>query len=350
MDRYIGLDVHAQSCTFVVLGPSGRMIRSAIIETNGMALLEFLKLVPGTRHLCIEECAQSQWLYELLAPHTAETRVVVPDRSMGNKNDALDARGLADAIRLNRRLKQVYKGEGPFSELRELARTYRMVHRDVVRTKNRLKSCYRARGVSCPGQDVYRPNERELWLRRLPPSMRLAARTLYEELDSLDGLRDRARKQLIEESHRHAITGILETAPGLGPIRIAQLLPIVVTPHRFRTKRTFWAYCGFAVIMRSSSDWQQAHGGWQRAMSAQTRGLNRKHNKVLKEIFKGAATTVLAKSRSSPLCEHYNRLLEQGTKPNLAKLTLARNIAAITLAMWKNQEAYDPTKQRRKNA
>ena len=35
-------------------------------------------------------------------------------------------------------------------------------------------------------------------------------------------------------------------------------------------------------------------------------------------------------------------MLEHGTKPPLAKLTLSRKIAAALLAMWKNQEAYNP--------
>jgi hypothetical protein len=33
-----------------------------------------------------------------------------------------------------------------------------------------------------------------------------------------------------------------------------------------------------------------------------------------------------------------------GTKPNLAKLTLARKIAATVLAMWKKEERYTPEK------
>jgi hypothetical protein len=39
------------------------------------------------------------------------------------------------------------------------------------------------------------------------------------------------------------------------------------------------------------------------------------------------------------------RLLDAGTKPNLARLTIARRIAAAVLAMWKH-EVYDATKQR----
>jgi hypothetical protein len=36
-----------------------------------------------------------------------------------------------------------------------------------------------------------------------------------------------------------------------------------------------------------------------------------------------------------------------GTKPNLAKLTIARRIAAILLAVWKTGEEYDPKKHRK---
>ncbi len=63
--------------------------------------------------------------------------------------------------------------------------------------------------------------------------------------------------------------------PGLGPIRIAQLLPIVITPYRFRTKRQFWAYCGFGLVTRTFADWTKVGGRWVRVPAQQTRGLNR---------------------------------------------------------------------------
>jgi hypothetical protein len=40
-------------------------------------------------------------------------------------------------------------------------------------------------------------------------------------------------------------------------------------------------------------------------------------------------------------------MLASGTKPHLAKLTVARQIAAIVLATWKSQEEYDPGRSRR---
>jgi hypothetical protein len=62
----------------------------------------------------------------------------------------------------------------------------------------------------------------------------------------------------------------------------------------------------------------------------------------LKSIFKGAATTVITQRNKDPIYGRYERLLDGGTKPTLAKLSLARMIAATVLRMWKDEEEYDP--------
>ena len=165
---------------------------------------------------------------------------------------------------------------------------------------------------------------------------------LGQELDALMAFRAATEKEMLRESHRHAISRVLETAPGFGPIRVALLLPIVVTPYRFRTKRQFWSYCGLGVVTRSSADWAQAaDGGWIKTRVPQTRGLSRQHNHFLKSIFKGAATTVITQLSKDPIHARYERLLDGGTKPTLAKLSLSRMIAATVLRMWKDEEVYD---------
>ena len=83
---------------------------------------------------------------------------------------------------------------------------------------------------------------------------------------------------------------------------------------------------------------------WIRAKVQRTQGLTWNFNHTLREVFKGAATTVIQQYPDHPLHKDYERLLAAGTKPNLAKVTLARKIAAITLAMWKHKEVYDPAK------
>lgn len=95
MDRYIGLEVHATSCTIAVVGPSGRKLQSHVVETSGQALVEQVRAIARPRHLCLEEGTQSAWLYELLSPHVDELVVAGVAPRRGPKSDALDAMGLA---------------------------------------------------------------------------------------------------------------------------------------------------------------------------------------------------------------------------------------------------------------
>jgi hypothetical protein len=55
-----------------------------------------------------------------------------------------------------------------------------------------------------------------------------------------------------------------------------------------------------------------------------------------------SATTIVAQRNKDPIHARYERLLDGGTKPTLAKLSLARMIAATVLRMWKSEEEYDP--------
>lgn len=346
MERYIGADVHSASVTFSVLDAAGKQVRRDVVETNGKALVSYIKQIPGNLHLCIEESEWSQWLYEILSPQVAEMVVYRQQWRPGPKSDAIDAHGLAEKHRTGRITCSIYKDTKRFTALREAARIYTMITRDVARVKNRMKSFYRSRGISCSGKVVYKLGQRAKLARSLPVPMRRSVELLGSELDHLEELKELAEATMLKESHRHRISRVLETAPGLGPVRVAQMLPIVVTPCRFRTKRQFWSYSGFGIVTRTSADWIRENGRWVKARVAQTRGLSFSHNHKLKAIFKGAATTVVSRSGPSPLREHYDRLLENGTKPNLAKLTIARQIAAIVLAMWKKGEKYDPGKVR----
>jgi transposase len=69
------------------------------------------------------------------------------------------------------------------------------------------------------------------------------------------------------------------------------------------------------------------------------RGLNKNHNHDLKNIFKGAA--IRAAAAAGPFQEFYAALLAKGLKPPMARLTLARKIAAITLTIWKKGVRFD---------
>jgi transposase len=111
------------------------------------------------------------------------------------------------------------------------------------------------------------------------------------------------------------------------------------TPHRFRSKRQLWTYSGLGVETHNSAQHCYVGGRLQRSKRPQqVRGLNQNHNHEMKEIFKSTATSA---SRCGPFGDFYAGLLAKGMKPEMARLTLARKIAAITLTLWKKGGRFD---------
>ena len=97
------------------------------------------------------------------------------------------------------------------------------------------------------------------------------------------------------------------------------------------------------VVTRSSADEEFVDG--QRRKSRKpptTRGLNRNHNPILKNVFKAAATSALAKP--GPLRDYYLASRKRGVRDELARLTLARKIVSVTLRLWKKGELWNPEK------
>ena len=159
----------------------------------------------------------------------------------------------------------------------------------------------------------------------------------------LQQLRQQARRELLAESRRHSITARLRQIPSLGPIRSALAVALIQTPNRFRTKRQLWAYSGLALETRTSGEHCCVQGQLRRSKKQiSIRGLNKDHNHDLKGLFKGAATT--ASVLPGPFLDFYQRSLAKGIQPTMARLTLARKIAAITLTLWKKGENFDAEK------
>jgi transposase len=207
----------------------------------------------------------------------------------------------------------------------------------------RIKALYRSRGIATTGSAVYQKKERDGWLKQLTEvGMRQRAAWLYEQLDHVRELRKRAKAAVLSEGQQHKAVQLLRTVPQVGPVRAAQIVASAGTPHRFRTKRQFWSYSALAVVTHTSAEYEMLGGRVvRRNKPVATRGLNANCNRRLKSVFISAAT---AGGSSHPWQPYLNQLKEKGMKPDMARLTLARKIAALVLSIWKKGESFDPKK------
>src|SRR5207247_1024509 len=195
----------------------------SILETKAATLLEFLAGLRGTLSVTFEEGTWAAWLYDLLKPHVQKLVVCNPRKTAllkdGNKNDRIDARKLADLLRLDN-LKPVYHGQTGVRMLRELARSYLSLVKDLTRVMNRRKAMYRSWSIPCAGGDVYYTRHRAEWLGKIREAgVRRRAEHLYQQLDMLQHLRQQARrskKQVsirgLNKDHNHDLKGLFKAA------------------------------------------------------------------------------------------------------------------------------------------
>jgi transposase len=322
------------------------VILQSVVPTNAEAIQQCIGGLHGRLHITFEEGTQAQWLYEILRKRADDVVVCDPRENRliqdGSKSDGIDAGKLSHLLRMGA-VRAVYHDRQGTLVLKELVRSYDGLVEDSVRVMYRIKAIYRSRAIATDGKAVYQPDRREDFLAKLRDVGGLKrVGALYQELDTLMQLRREAERAMVSEARRHPAYRLLRSIPQLGPVRIARLIAIVDRPHRFPNKSAFWNYCGFAVVTHSSAERKYLEGKlvWS-GKSVSTRGLNKDHNPRMKEMFKSAA--MKARIRG-PFAPFYAGLIARGLSQELATVTLARKIAAITLAVWKKGETFEPKK------
>ena len=342
--KYVGLDVHQSTISVAVLNGEGKLVLQAVVATKATAILELLQGLRGELQVTFEEGTHSAWLYDVVVRHAARVVVCNPRKNAllksGNKSDQVDARKLADLLRLGS-LWAVYHGEQSTRTLQQLVASYTALTEDAGRAMRRIKALYRSQAIGCAGKKCLGKRHRGEWLARLSDSgQRRRAEWLYQELEAVQELRRQARQAVMVECHKYAAAKWLRSLPFFGPLRTAVVIARVQTPHRFRTKRQFWTYGGLGLETRSSADYVEKDGQiMRRRKPVYIRGLNWNYRHELKNVFKSAAT--VASTMDGPFREFYEIRIAQGIQPAMARLTLARKMAALALILWKKGERFE---------
>src|SRR5215467_12922630 len=155
--KYIGMDVHTATISVAVRDATGKLIMESVLETKASQFIHGLR---GELYVTFEEGTWAAWLYDLLKPYVTNVVVCNPRRNAllkeGSRCDRIDARKLAELLHVNL-LRPVYHGEKGLRRLKELARAYLTISKDLTRVMNRVKAIYRSWGIPCAGKNVYNP-------------------------------------------------------------------------------------------------------------------------------------------------------------------------------------------------
>lgn len=326
MTKYIGMDAHSSSCNLCVMDVKGRIMDEVEIATNGRLLINYLRSIGGERHIVFEECEISSWLHELLKPEVKGITVCNPAKNgkyKRNKTDKLDARELANLLR-GGFLSGVYHDSSDREKLRSIVSSYQDIVEEGVRLKNRYKSLFRRRGQNVRGKSLY--NDESLLEGLDRPDFKFIGRHIYHLLEELEAARQDYLKEMIRLVKKFKESRYIKTIPGFGNIQTAKLISQIVNPGRFANK---YKLNGYACLARHKYESGGKEHGSQKIYG----------NKILKCVYKMSAHSAIRGSNG--LRKYYDRLRTKGLNHEKALNSVARKIAAISLALWKKGENYN---------
>jgi transposase len=338
---YIGLDIHQETTVISVRSHDGLVVKREVVPTTRLALRRFFALLRSQVRIAMEAGPMASYVASLLKSKRREVVICEGRRNRlilhGSKSDRVDADKLSELLRLGA-LRPVFQGDEATETLRRLSHHYLRLVADRCRVVQRLRSFLARMGLSFTRR-TFSPQAVPLRSIRSKSDL-LIIRSLLRHVNVLTPLVTDARSALISEASTHSEFSLLQSMPFVGPIRAAQLIAAVGTPHRFKSVRQFWAYAGLAVERRISAEHRVEKG---RAVRAKRRStscrLNRNYHPRVKKVMKDIALG--ASLGGGALRLIYDRHPEKGKRPAIARVALARRVATILFAMWKSGSCYN---------
>jgi transposase len=334
--HYIGMDCHISTLEFAVIDEAGRLVKADRVATSAKGLVEFVKGVAKPRKVFMEEGTLAAWALETCVRYGEELVITDPKRnrwiaSAGPKDDPIDALKLAQLSR-GGYIKEIRHPVGQHRRFKELMLAYHDTVRSSTRVKNKVKSKFRHHGIPCTGGTVYAKAHREEWKAELPqdPGLMLIVESLWKQVDGLAQTEKDILAAAKTQAKQYPEIELFEGIPGVGFIHAATVSAIIETPHRFGTRSKAWMYAGLGIMKRAS-------GG-----KIYTEKLSTDYNRDLKYTLKQAAESAI-KGKDNPFRRKYlDMTLLHGIPAHRARLTIARDILATMLAIWRKGERYDP--------
>ena len=332
----IGLDLHKRESQLCVGHADGTVTEQRIVTSRERFTALFAAQPPA--RVLLEASTESEWVachLESLG-HT----VIVADpnyapmyatRSRRVKTDQRDARTLMEACRAG-----TYRPAHRLSAPRRHVRAELAVRDAVVRTRYvaLAKALVRRDGLRVPSSAAERVG---VHLQALPASPALAAELapLVTLLPVLNATIAAADQRVAALEQTDPSVALLMTAPGIGAVTASALVATIDDITRFASAHQFEAYLGVVPGERSS--------GEQRRVGPITKAGNRRARWLLVEA---AGRILRSKDPDSAALRAWARTVAARRSNRIAVVALARRLAGVLYAMWRDGVPYEAGKIR----
>jgi len=334
----IGIDVHKKESQLCILTEAGEVIERRIRTERARFAAVLGPRAPAG--VLLEASTESEWVATCLEELGHLVVVADPNyaamyatRSRRVKTDRRDARVLAEACRLG-----AYRPAHRTSPARRQLRAELVVREALVRT--------RARYLSVIGAVLRREGVRvttgsaAAFLRRLdalplPPALAATIAPLRALLAPINEQIAATDARLAARVQTDDVLRRLTTVPGVGPVTAATFVAILDTVARFAGPHEVAAYLGLVPSERSSGERQQR--------GAITKAGNRRARWIL---VQAAWSLLRTRGPAAVTLQSWARQLAARRGKHVAVVALARRMAGILYALWRDGTTYEAQRVR----
>ncbi len=330
----IGLDLHKRASQICILTPVGEVLEQRIVTSR-----ERFTAVLGGRpraRIVVEASTESEWVARHLERLGHEVVIADPTyapmyatRSRRVKTDRRDARTLAEACRLG-----AYRAVHRASDAQRHVRAQLAVREALIRTRSRyvalVKAVLRRDGWRLPsGMPAH--TVRKVAALPLGPEMAAELAPLLALLVPLQAELDAANAQLAAVAAQDPVVQRLRSVPGVGPVTAVGFVAALDAVDRFASARQVAGYLGLTPTERSSGE-QQHRGRISKTGNPRARMLL---------VEAGWRLLRARQAAAAPLRAWGERLAARRGRA-IAAVALARRLARILYALWRDGSEYRP--------
>jgi len=339
---YTGFDVHLKSWQVTILSDE-LTLKTFVMPPKPEVLSNYLQSnFPGANyHSAYEAGFCGLWAHHQLCKLGINNIVVnaadIPgtQKDRFQKEDRRDSRKIANAL-LGGNLSAIYTPSESTLNDRSLIRSRKLLVRDLVRFKLRIKSFLYFYGIELP-EEFKDPNKHwskrfMSWLEEIPmkeESGRLAMKVLVDEARSQRELLKGITKQikLLSESDRYRDSvQLLRSVPGIALISAMFILTEVENINRFPNVEQFASFIGLIPMTHSSGEKEKVGE------------ITFRSHDYLRSTFVESAWVAIR--LDSALLMAYQNLVKR-IEPNNAIIRIAKKLANRTYTVLKYNKPYE---------
>jgi transposase len=331
---HVGIDLHKMESQICVLRDGAEPVEIRI-RTAHERFERVLAPYLGARVL-LEASTESEWVAQWLEDLGHQVVVADPNyapmyahRSRRIKTDRRDARALAEASRV-----EAYRVAHRTSAAQRQVRHRLTVREVLVRARGRaivvVRSLYRQAGVRI------RTGAAESFPRRIAEVMSdgplsTTVLPLLEVIADLTRRIQEADRQLEDLARHDPVVERLRSVPGVGPVTALGFVAAVDGAERFESAHQLESYLGLVPRERSSGETQR-RGRISKAGSSRVRWL----------LVEAAWRIQHYRREDLAPLQRWTRGIQMRRGRRIATVALARRLAGILYALWRDGTTYDP--------